>query len=80
MSEANDGITVTIDPQKLTVGFFEDLELAQETGKFTPVIRAYSELLGIKREDIRKMTLKEFQGLAERISKAVSVPNGKEQQ
>lgn len=77
---SDETITVTVDPEKLTVGFFEDLEIAQETGKIAPVIRAYSELLGIAHADLRKMKMKDFQGLAERISKTVNVPNENGQQ
>lgn len=73
-------ITVTVDPDKLTVGFFEDLEVAQESGKIAPIIRAYAELLGIDKADLRKMTMKEFGQLAERISKSVNVPNESAQQ
>lgn len=72
---SDETINVIVDSDKLTVGFFEDLEAAQETGKIAPIVRAYSELLGIDKADLRKLTMKQFAQLAERISKSVNVPN-----
>ena len=43
MSEG-DNVTFTIDPDRLTIGFMEDMEEAQASGKFSTMITVYAEL------------------------------------
>jgi len=73
MSEGE--ITFTIDPDKLTIGFMEDMEEAQTSGKFSAMITVYADLFGVDRAIMRKMTLAEFRAVTDKIIKAVSVPN-----
>jgi hypothetical protein len=65
----------TVDPDKLTIGFMEDMETAQATGKFGSLIDVYAELIGVDRTIIRSLTMTQFRRLTEQIAKAINVPN-----
>lgn len=74
MSEG-ENVTFTIDPDRLTIGFMEDMEEAQASGKFSAMITVYAELFGVDRAVMRTMTMTEFRAVTDKIIKAVSVPN-----
>jgi hypothetical protein len=63
-----------IDPDDLPLAFFDDLEEASATGKFQPLMRAYGEYLGLTRENMRKVTVRQFKVLLEAVKQAVEVP------
>ena len=78
MSEAENKMVFTVNPDRITIGFMEDMETAQASGKFGAMIDVYAELFDVDRDMVRKMTLSEFRSVTEKIIKAVSVPNGNE--
>ena len=65
---------VSVDPDDLPMAFFEDVEEAQATGKFTPIIKAYAGAFGLTSEERRALTVKQFRQLAEGIKAATNVP------
>jgi hypothetical protein len=65
---------VTIDPDDLPLSFFEDIEEAQATGKFTPIIKAYGAAFGLTDAERRSLTVRQFKALAEGIKEATNVP------
>jgi hypothetical protein len=65
---------VSIDPDDLPMAFFEDVEEAQASGKFSPIIKAYAGAFGLTTEERRALTVKQFKQLTEGIKQAVSVP------
>ncbi len=71
-------LPLTINPDKLTIGFMEDMETAQATGKFGSMIDVYAELLEVDRVIIRSLTMTQFRRLTDQIAKAVNVPNASE--
>jgi hypothetical protein len=70
---------IAIDPDELSMGFFEDIEEAQETGKWRPIMRAYGELLGFTREEVRAMKAPQFmetiRAVTSAMQQATAVPN-----
>lgn len=65
---------VTIDPDDLPLAFFEDVEAAQESGKFAPIIRAYGAALGLTEAERRALRVRDFKALTAAIAQAVNVP------
>lgn len=70
---------VTIEPDDLPLGFFADVEEAQETGKFRPIMSAYGQMLGFTRDEMRALTVKQFRAIAQAVNsagkEAATVPN-----
>lgn len=70
---------VTIDPQRITLGFLEDLDDAQASGKWAPLISAFAALLGLTRLEAREITIEQFgqvgTALREAMQKEVAIPN-----
>lgn len=70
---------VTIDPDELPLGFFADIEEAQETGKFRPLMNAYGAMLGFTPAEMRALTVKQFRAVAQALGRAgkeaATVPN-----
>jgi hypothetical protein len=70
---------ITIDPESLTMGFFADVEEAQETNKWRPLMRAYGEFLGFTPDEMRAMKVKQFseviRAAAGAMQQATAVPN-----
>ena len=70
---------ISIDPDELPLGFFEDAEEAQETGKFRPLIRAYGEMLGLTPAEMRVLTVRQFRAISEALrdagAEATAIPN-----
>ena len=77
--EAQTTKEVTIDPDDITLGFLEDVELAQETGKWRDLFKPMAEMLGLAREEVRLITNKQFREIMIAIQTAAteqtSVPN-----
>lgn len=65
-----------IDPEDLTLGFLEDLELAQDTGKWRDLIPAFATLLDLPREAVRQISVKQFKAIGAALQEASAVPNG----
>jgi hypothetical protein len=65
----------TIDPDALTLGFFEDLEAAQESGKWRDLIPAFASLLELDRATVRHLSVAQFRQIGEALKQAGSVPN-----
>lgn len=70
---------ISIEPDTLPMGFFEDVEAAQDTGKITPILRAYGALLGFTHTEVRALTRAQFNAIAQALSaagqEAGAVPN-----
>ena len=70
--------TIEIDTKKMKLGFYDDLEEAQETNSFRPIMRAYGAMLGFTREEMRELTLQQFEDIANAIKESASaakIPN-----
>ena len=65
---------ISIDPEELTLGFLEDLERAQETGKWRDMIPAIQGMLGLERAEARAITLRQWRDIAEAMQTAATVP------
>lgn len=72
--------TVAIDPEDITLGFLEDMEEAQATGKWAPMRRAFGGLLGLSDTESRAITLRQFKqigaALGESVKEQATIPNG----
>lgn len=70
---------VAIDPDELPMGFFEDVEEAQDSKKIAPIMRAYGTMLGFTHDEVRSMTRKQFNDIARAVfaaaQEATAVPN-----
>ena len=77
--EATSTRTVTLDPDDLPLGFNEDFEAAQESGKWRDLIPVIADFLGLTRDETRAITNRQFKALAETISGAAAaqtdIPN-----
>ena len=58
----------------LTLGFFQDLERAQETGKMKDFIPVLAGLLGVDRAAAREVTMRQWQQIAAAMREAATVP------
>lgn len=71
---------IRIDPESLTLGFLEDIQEAQETGKWRPMIDAVRSLLGLSRDEARALTVADFKAIALQVAEAAKEsadnPNG----
>lgn len=71
---------IAIDPEDMTLGFLEDMEAAQDTGKWTPIRNAFAELLGLSSDESRQITMRQFKALGEALRQAsdqqTAIPNG----
>ena len=65
----------TIDPEALTLGFLEDIEKAQESGKWRDLIPAISMLLDLPREAVREVSIAQFKQISQALQAAGAVPN-----
>jgi hypothetical protein len=63
-----------IDTDDLTIGFYEDLEQAQASGKMRDFIPVLAGMLQISREEVREITLRQWKEIAESFSRAAAVP------
>ena len=70
---------VTIEPDELPLGFFADVEEAQETSKFRPLISAYGAMLGFTPAEMRQLTMRQFREISQALGKAgqqaTAIPN-----
>lgn len=64
----------SVDTDDLTLGFFEDLEQAQASGKMRDFLPVLMGLLGIEREEARQITLAQWRTIAESFKEAAAVP------
>jgi len=71
--------TITIDPDELTLGFNEDVQAAQESGKWSDLNQMTAEMLGLTHAEVRQITNRQFkqvmQALAEASKEATTIPN-----
>ncbi len=68
---------VNFDPEDITLGFLEDVEAAQDTGKWGPIRNAIAGLLDLSPDESRQITMRQFKQIGEAIrvaSEAQSVP------
>ena len=63
-----------IDTDDLTIGFYEDLEQAQASGKMRDFIPVLAGMLQISREEVREITLRQWKEIAASFERAVAVP------
>jgi len=63
-----------IDTDDLTIGFYEDLEQAQASGKMRDFIPVLAGMLQIDRAEVREITLKQWREIAASFERAVAVP------
>lgn len=72
---------VTLDPDDITLGFLEDLEAAQETGKWRDINPVIAQLLNLTRDEQRAITQRQFRDMAFAIQtgmeEASVIPNGR---
>ena len=66
---------IAIDPEGLTLGFLEDLERAQETGKWRDMIPAIQGMLGLERAEARAITLRQWKQIGAALKEAADSPN-----
>ncbi len=64
-----------IDPDELTLGFLEDIETAQESGKWRDLIPAFATLLDLPRAAVRQISVKQFKLVGAALQEASAVPN-----
>lgn len=64
-----------IDPDALTLGFLEDIEAAQESGKWRDLIPAIGALLDLPREAVRQISIAQFKAIGQALRDAGTVPN-----
>lgn len=71
--------TITVDPDNLTLGLLEDIQEAQETGKWKVMNTCLAGFLGLTREEIRSITNKQFREISAALLSATNgepIPNG----
>lgn len=62
-----------IDTDDMTIGFYEDLEQAQASGKMKDFIPVIAGMLGLDRDEVRQITLGQWKMIAESFSRAAVV-------
>lgn len=70
---------IVIDPDELTLGFQEDLQEAQETGRWKVMNTCLAEMFGLTRDEIRSITNKQFKEISVALQAATTgaaIPNG----
>ena len=65
---------VTVEPGRVSLGVLEDIERAQESGKWRDLIGAVAGLLGLSRDEARALTVEQFREIAQSIGGA-AIPN-----
>lgn len=72
--------TIVIDPKKLTLGFYADMEEAQETKQFRPMLRAYQQLFKLPDDEMREITIEQLETISNQLKAAgeqrTALPNG----
>ena len=68
------GTARSVDTDDLTLGFFEDLEAAQASGKMRDFLPVLAGLLAIDRTEARQITLKQWRAIAQSFTEAAAVP------
>ena len=63
-----------VDTDDLTLGFYEDLERAQETGKMRDFIPVLAGMLGLDALGARAITLRQWRDIAAAMQEAATVP------
>ncbi len=61
---------VQIDPEELTLGFLEDMEEAQANGKWSALIPVFATMLGLTRDELRNVTVRQFKAIGEALQAA----------
>lgn len=64
-----------IDPDALTLGFLEDIEKAQDSGKWRDLIPAIGTMLDLSHQQTRDVSIAQFKLIAQSIQQAGAVPN-----
>lgn len=64
-----------IAPEALTLGFLEDIETAQESGKWRDLIPAIATLLDLPKTAVRAISIAQFKQIALALNEAGTVPN-----
>lgn len=68
-----------INPKRITLGFLEDIEEAQATGGWKPLISAITALCGFTRDETRQLTVDQFGQIATALREAIAaetkIPN-----
>lgn len=71
---------ITVDVEDLPLGFSEDFEAAQESGKWRDLIPVIADFLGLTREETRAITTRQFRQLTVAMQSAAAeqtaIPNG----
>jgi hypothetical protein len=71
---------ITVDPDDMPLGFNEDFEAAQESGKWRDLNKALAEFLGLTHLEVRAITNRQFKDLMAAIAaasqEATAIPNG----
>lgn len=68
------GTPRTIDTDDLTIGFYEDLEQAQMSGKMRDFIPVIASMIGLSHEEVREITLRQWKEIAQSFQQAAVVP------
>lgn len=61
---------VDFDPEDITLGFLEDIEEAQATGKWGPIRNAIADLLSLTHDESRQITMRQFKAIGDAIREA----------
>lgn len=75
ITTGGDTLERTIDPDALTLGFLEDIEKAQDSGKWRDLIPAIATMLDLTRDQTRDVSIAQFKTIASAIQQAGAVPN-----
>lgn len=71
---------VEIGSKQITLGYLCDLQEAQATGRWAPLMSAMRGLLQLTEQEIREMTLDQFNEISQIVNSAVvartTIPNG----
>jgi hypothetical protein len=62
---------ITINPKSFTLGFLEDIEEAEASGKKTPLFKLVGDLCGLTREERRALTPAQFNELTSVATEAI---------
>lgn len=66
---------IVIDPEDLTLGFLENLERAQESGKWRDMIPAIAEMFRLTVDESRAITLRQWRAMGAALKEAAESPN-----
>ena len=62
---------IVIDPKVFTLGFIEDIEEIQASGKQTPMFHLVGDICGLTREERRALTMAQFAEITETVTEAI---------